>query len=136
VLQVGEEPPPMEPLLPTGAGGSRSAFRGTKGSADHSRSVQGRFRVLNEFVDTAMSRLSRADLAVWLVLYRDSRDGTAQASQADIARRARLNVRNVRRALDRLQALGLVEVVSRGALHGPASRYRVLGTLRAELAGP
>ena len=44
--------------------------------------------MLNAFVDTGMADLSRAELAVWLILYRDTkRDGTARASLDDLARR-------------------------------------------------
>ena len=60
-----------------------------------------RFAVLNAFVDFALAGLSRADVAVWLVLYRDTRDGTARTSYDDIARRAGLNRRNVGRAVRR-----------------------------------
>ena len=39
-----------------------------------------RFETLNAFVDDGMADLSRAELAVWLILYRDTqRDGTARA---------------------------------------------------------
>jgi predicted transcriptional regulator len=86
-----------------------------------------RFTVLNAFVDFALAELSRADLAVWLVLYRDTRDGTARTSYDDIARRAGLDRRNVGRALRRLEARGLVKTVHRGGLRRGASRYRVRG---------
>jgi hypothetical protein len=86
-----------------------------------------RFAVLNAFVDFALADLSRAELAVWLVLYRDTRDGTARTSYDDIARRAGLNRRNVGRALRRLEARGLVKPVHRGGLRRGASRYRVRG---------
>jgi hypothetical protein len=124
ILHVGEEPPPLDtPPRPARNG---SAAGGPKGSAADGRGRgEGRFRTLNTFVDVAMARLTRAEVGVWLVLYRDCRDGTARTGQADIARRAGLNVRNVRRALGRLQALGLVEVVHRGGYRRSASRYKV-----------
>ena len=47
-----------------------------------------RFEMLNAFVDTGMADLSRAELAVWLILYRDTqRNGVARASLDDLARR-------------------------------------------------
>ncbi len=61
-----------------------------------------RFAVLNTFVDFGIvdSKLTPAEVVVWLVLYRDTKgDGTARTAQADIARRAGLNVRTVRRAV-------------------------------------
>jgi DNA-binding IscR family transcriptional regulator len=81
--------------------------------------------MLNTFVDDTMADLTRAEMAVWLVLFRDVRDGTATVSQDDLARRAGVNARNIRRALARLRAVGLVELVRRGGLSQGASCYRV-----------
>jgi hypothetical protein len=51
-----------------------------------------RFDTLNAFVDTGMAELSRAELAVWFTLFRDTkRDGTARASLDDLARRGGMN---------------------------------------------
>lgn len=86
-----------------------------------------RFAVLNAFVDFTLTDLSRREIAVWLVLYRDTRDGTARTSYDDLARRAGLNRRNVGRAVRRLEARGLVKVVHRGGLRRGVSRYRVRG---------
>jgi DNA-binding transcriptional ArsR family regulator len=86
-----------------------------------------RFRVLNAFVDFALAGLSRADITVWLVLYRDTRDGTARTSYDDLACRAGLNRRTVGRALRQLERRGLVRVVHRGGLRLGVSRYRVRG---------
>jgi hypothetical protein len=86
-----------------------------------------RFAVLNAFTDFALANLSRAEIAVWLVLYRDTRDGTARTSYDDIARRAGLNRRNVGRAIRRLEGRGLLKVVHRGGLRQGVSRYRVRG---------
>lgn len=87
-----------------------------------------RFGVLNAFVDMSIAKLTRAEIAVWLVLFRDTRDGTARTSQADIARRAGIEDRTVRRALDRLKERGLVTLVYKGGLNRGPSRYRVQGT--------
>jgi DNA-binding transcriptional ArsR family regulator len=86
-----------------------------------------RFGVLNAFVDFTLAELSRAEIAIWLVLYRDTRDGTARTSYDDIARRAGLNRRNVGRALRRLEGRGLLKIVHRGGLRRGVSRYRVRG---------
>jgi DNA-binding MarR family transcriptional regulator len=83
--------------------------------------------VLNAFVDFALGDLSRSEIAVWFVLYRDTRDGTARTSYADLARRAGCNRRNVGRAISRLERLGLLKVVHRGGLRRGVSRYRVRG---------
>ncbi|MFO0809697.1 MAG: hypothetical protein U0746_13820 [Gemmataceae bacterium] len=53
-----------------------------------------RFAAVNAFVDVALAALGRAEVAVWLILWRDTKpDGTARTSQADLARRAGSNVR-------------------------------------------
>src|SRR4051794_710779 len=86
----------------------------------------GRFAVLNTFVDFTLRHLSRAEAGVWLVLYRDTKDGVARTSQADIAARVGTTPRHVRRAVSRLVAVGLLVVVRRGGLAKGPSRYRVL----------
>jgi hypothetical protein len=86
-----------------------------------------RFILLNRFVDFSLAKLRRAELAVWFVLYRDTRDSTARTSYDDIARRAGCNRRSVGRAIRRLEAQGLLVVVHKGGLGRGASRYRIHG---------
>lgn len=89
----------------------------------------GRFAVLNGFVDVELRKLTRAAIATWLVLYRDTKpNGIATTGQTDLARRAGITPRGVRKALDELDAAGLVEVVRRGRLGSGPSAYRVRGT--------
>lgn len=85
----------------------------------------GRFAELNNFVDFTMCDLPKSCITVWLVLYRDTRDGTARTSQTDIARRAGISDRAVRTAIRRLESLGLAKVVCQGGLNRGASRYRI-----------
>jgi hypothetical protein len=89
------------------------------------RSAGERFRVLNNFVDFTLSELNRAEIAVWLILYRDTRDGTARTGMADLTRRAGCAKRNAVRAVQRLEKLGLLKVVHRGGFRRGVSRYRV-----------
>jgi DNA-binding MarR family transcriptional regulator len=84
-----------------------------------------RFGVLNAFIDFTLVELSRAQITVWMILYRDTRDGTARTSMSDIARRAGCARRNVVRAVRQLEARGLIEVVHRGGFRRGTSRYRV-----------
>lgn len=87
-----------------------------------------RFAVLNAFVDfgIADADLTPAEALVWLVLFRDTKgDGTARTGQTDIARRARLSVRGVKKALRSLIANGMVDVLHRGRLNVGPSTYRV-----------
>jgi DNA-binding MarR family transcriptional regulator len=81
--------------------------------------------LLNAFVDFTLAGLTRNEIAVWLVLYRDTKDGTAGTSQADLARRAGVSDRTIRRALKRLEIAGLLKVVYRGGFRRGLTRYRV-----------
>ena len=104
----------------------------TEGAADRpknktaKRKTGERFGVLNAFVDFTAGSLARGELLVWLVLFRDARDGIARTSQADIARRAGMSDRTVRRTLKRLESRGLLQTVYRGGINRGLSRYRVL----------
>jgi hypothetical protein len=86
-----------------------------------------RFTLLNAFTDCALADLTGAETKVWLILFRDAKaaTGTARTGQADIARRAGLEPRTVRRALASLETKGMVRVVRRGRLNAGPSVYRV-----------
>lgn len=86
----------------------------------------GRFAVLNEFVDCSLAGLTKVELVVWLVLYRDTRDGTARTSQTDIARRSGVSRRSIQKAMHRLEKRGFLRCVHRGGLNRGTSRWRVL----------
>ncbi len=117
--------PPMETMaLPSKKATAPTNTKKSKGKPAR-RKTADRFAVLNTFADFTMRSLSRAEIAVWLLLWRDTRDGTARTSQADLARRAGVDVSTVKRAVARLEKSGLLTVVFRGDLwHGP-SRYTV-----------
>ena len=85
-----------------------------------------RFEMLNAFVDTSMADLSRAELAVWLILFRDTKwDGTARASLDDLARRGGMNRQTASRAVGRLARRKMLQIVRRGGLNRGPSAYRV-----------
>jgi hypothetical protein len=85
-----------------------------------------RFATLNAFVDMGMAGLTRAEVKVWLILFRDTKaNGTARTGQRDIARRAGLKPRMVRYALASLEAKGMLQTVRRGRLNEGPSIYRV-----------
>lgn len=116
-LAVGAEPAPI-----IGQHKRRSAPIATTRHRSGSR-----FSILNAFLDATMRDLRRPDLAVWLVLFRDSKpNGLARTGQADISRRAGCGERTVRRALRRLEAKGLLRVFRRGGLRRGPSVYRVM----------
>jgi hypothetical protein len=85
-----------------------------------------RFETLNAFVDTGMADLTRAELAIWLTLFRDTkRGGTARASLADLARRAGIDRQTASRAVGRLAGRKMLLVLRRGGLNQGPSEYRV-----------
>lgn len=89
------------------------------------RKTGDRFAVFNTFADFTVRDLSRAEIAVWLLLWRDTREGTARTSQVDLARRAGMDPSTVKRAVKRLEKRGLLTVVFRGDLWQGPSRYAV-----------
>jgi hypothetical protein len=87
-----------------------------------------RFADINGFVDNTMSTFTRSEIAVWLVLWRDTKpDGLVRTSQKDIGRRAGASDRAVRTALRKLIGAGLVKVTRKGRLGAGPSAYRVRG---------
>lgn len=102
-----------------------------KPAPPHKQSGRGeRFALLNSFVDFSLGQLTRAEIAVWLILFRDSRTGTARTGYDDLARRAGCNRRNVGRAVRRLEKLGLLKTVFQGGLNRGSSRYSVQATIK------
>ena len=85
-----------------------------------------RFRLLNGLADFHLAGLTKGEVKVWLVLFRDARDGVARTGQADLARRCGLSVRGVQKVLARLAGKGLVAVTRRGRLGAGPSSYRIL----------
>jgi hypothetical protein len=117
ILEVGDEPKPLRsPVTPSKG---KPAGKRTK----HSSS---RFASINAFIDATMAGLSRTEIAVWLILWRDTKpEGTVRTSQADMARRSGVDTRTVRRALTRLNEAGLLTKVYAGGLNRGPSVYRV-----------
>jgi hypothetical protein len=118
VFAVGEEPPPLRTA-------QTSESRRTPKAGSAKGKAGTRFAVLNGFVDFTLAKLNRSDIAVWLVLYRDTRDGSARTGLMDLARRAGCDRSTAFRAVHRLERLGLLQVVHRGSLGKGPSRYRV-----------
>ena len=115
--------PPMEPPRPrpastaNGKGGEKP--KRPKETAD-------RFGTINAFVDFTLASLTRNEAAVWLVLWRDTKDGTARTAQTDIARRAGVGRRTVVRIVGTLELRGLLQTVHQGGLNRGMNVYRVL----------
>ncbi len=117
---------------PTGSAGrqgrtvpARPASAPPAGRPRRGSPTGGRFELLNGFIDFDMGALTRGEVVVWMVLYRDARDGSSRTGQADVARRAGMSVRGVQKVIHKLEAKGLVAVVRRGGLGRGPSTYRV-----------
>jgi hypothetical protein len=111
-------PPDVVGLPPLNSERVRAAKPGTPSKENpNRRRTADRFAVLNAFLDMTAADLTRAELLTWLILYRDTKpSGTTRTAQSDIARRARTDTRTIRRALKRLEELGLVRIVWQGCL--------------------
>jgi DNA-binding transcriptional ArsR family regulator len=113
--------PPMNPTRPrpTSTYGKSDPPKRTKQTAE-------RFGAINAFVDFTLASLTRNEIAVWLILWRDTKqNGLAKTSQADLARRGGISDRTARRTIARLRRMGLLTVVRRGGLRQGVSVYRV-----------
>lgn len=131
IIPVGEESPPMEPAdrpaCCSGQSANNAEPKPKRSAGQRAGAVRRRFGLLNTFIDWALPRLCRTDVAAWLLLFRHAKpDGTVAASVADLAQRAGCQERAMRNALRRLQATGLVRRLKRGTLAGGPSVWRLL----------
>lgn len=125
----------LTPAAPYDDDGDDKPQRRTNGNADHHNGkptngakqiAQDRFGEFNRFVDVTMRDLPRSELLVWLVLFRDARDGVARTSRTDIARRAGVSTKTVTRAIAALIKRKLVRLLYRGGINRGVSRYAIL----------
>ncbi len=114
--------PPMEPPRPRPA----STVSNKASQKPKSKATGDRFGTINAFVDFTLGSLTRNEAAVWLVLWRDTKNETARTAQADIARRAGIGRRTVVRIVAKLERKGLLQTVHQGGLNRGMSVYRVL----------
>ena len=89
------------------------------------RATGDRFATINSFVDCSLAELSRSEALTWLVLWRDTKDGTVRTSAADIARRIGCSRRAVTDALSGLRQRGLLTLIYRGGMNQGVSVHRV-----------
>ncbi len=118
----------LPPMHQADGNGSPHRHRGnaTKAKGKPSRRWGDRFAVLNAFVDAGMVGLSKVEALTWLVLYRDTRDGTACTSEESIAARIGCSKRAVAKAVGRLRRRDLLVQVFKGGINRGPSRYRVV----------
>jgi hypothetical protein len=84
-----------------------------------------RWATLNSFVDVIAPRLTLAERAVWLVMFRYSRSGVCDTSERAIATQAAIDKASAGRALRRLVELRLVWPVFKSNRKGTSSRYGI-----------
>ena len=110
-------PRPDRPVPPSNGKASNKPKR--------TAATSNRFGELNAFVDCSMADLSRAELGTWLVLWRDTKNGTVRTSMTDVARRIGVSRRAVVDAVAKLEKRGLLIVVYRGGMRRGMNVYRV-----------
>ena len=116
-------------VLPPMPGGPAPSPLPQRGNRSKAKRTARRFATLNAFLDATLRHLTRAEAAVWLLLFRDTKpDGLARTGQADLAKRAGCNVGTVKRALAKLADRGLLTVVRRGRIGAGPSIYRLRPT--------
>lgn len=82
-----------------------------------------RWATFNAFMDLIAPRLTLAERAVWLVMFRHARNGVVQASERQLSTAANIDKVTAGRALRRLVELRLVWPVFKSTNKGSASRY-------------
>jgi hypothetical protein len=104
----------------------RATKAATSGKADGSRGdAAARFVTLNTFVDQVMRRLSPVESLVWIVAFRDCRNGQSSTSSTDLATRTGCGLRTVKAAVQSLCKAGLMTPVTLSRHKGQASIYAV-----------
>ena len=119
VIPVGEELPLIPPPGHIGKNVGQNTAETPKPYAGN------RFILLNEFIDSGMSGLSRLEALVWLVLFRDARGDIAETSARYIGTRVGVDRRSVQRALAKLRSVGLLTVKRKGGLNRGANVYQL-----------
>lgn len=113
------DPPPLKPLR---AVRDEPAKPATKKPPKRDGT---RWQTLNEFIDITLRDLTPRQVAVWLTLFRDCRNGVATVSQAYIAERCGLRRPTVSTTISTLEQLGLVTTIHCGGVGRGLSKYRV-----------
>lgn len=114
----------LPPMDPQSASTPKLSTKNKPKGPKH-KSTGDRFSTINVFVDFTLGDLKRNEIAVWLLLWRDERDGLSRTSMADMARRLKIDRRTAIRAVGQLQKRGLLQVVFKGSLNQGPSTYRV-----------
>jgi hypothetical protein len=124
VVDPVDTPAPPTPRTPrtttttTRTKGKKAEQRGEKAS---------RFDAINYVADSRLAELTPAEVAVWLLLFRDTsgKTGTARTAQSYLAARAGCKVLAVKRAIKGLERKRLLTVLHRGGRNRGLSVYRL-----------
>jgi len=114
--------PAMEPARHVAAS---TGYGKSNDNPKRTATTSNRFGELNSFVDCSMTDLSRAEALTWLVLWRDTKQGTVRTSMLDVARRIGTTRRAVVDAVGKLEKRGFLIVVYRGGMKRGANVNRV-----------
>jgi hypothetical protein len=73
-----------------------------------------RFRILNDFVDLGLAQLSRSEIVIYLILFRDTKsNGLARTSLSELVRRGGMSIRQASRSLNALIQRGAVRLIQK-----------------------
>ena len=97
-----------------------------------SKNAGNRWQTLNEFVDVTLKHLRPAEAKVWMVLFRDSRNGLSKVAQTHIAERCGIARESVSRAIKELERKNLVKTVRHGGVNRGLSWYQLRSSTRTE----
>ena len=89
------------------------------------KEVGNRWQMLNEFIDVTLRDLRPAEAKVWMVLFRDSRNGISKVAQTHIAERCGITRESVSRAIKELEQRELVRTVRHGGVNRGLSWYQL-----------
>lgn len=84
-----------------------------------------RWRAFNSFMDVIAPRLTLAERAVWLVMFRHARNGVVQTSERQLATAADIDKATAGRALRRLTALRLTWPIRKSTNKAMQSQYAI-----------
>lgn len=87
--------------------------------------ARGRWLALNTFLDRTARHVRSTDAMVWIVLFRDARNGVARVSQQYVADRLGVCRKTVGRAAKRLVQLHLLEIIRSGGFRRGTHTYRL-----------
>jgi len=106
----------VQQARPAAARDARPAPRGKRATGD-------RWAAFNAFVDQIAPRLTLAERAVWVVMFRHARDGVCETSVRMLATACNISSTTAQAALNRLQAAGLVRPIWKSRDRATASKY-------------